>query len=107
MTKGMIKVNVLYPNGEGKKFDMDYYCNKHVPMAQSLMGDSLKGVTVEKGLAGGTPDSSAPHVAIGSMYFDSVESFQKTFATHGEKLMTDVPNFTDIEPVIQISGIII
>jgi uncharacterized protein (TIGR02118 family) len=107
MTKGMIKVSALYPHGEGKKFDINYYCNKHVPMAQSLMGDSLKGVTVEKGLAGGTPGSSASYVAIASIYFDSVESFQNTFATHGEKLMADVSNFTDIEPVIQISGVII
>lgn len=25
----MIKVSVLYPNNEGSKFDMSYYCNSH------------------------------------------------------------------------------
>jgi hypothetical protein len=30
----MIKVSVLYPNSEGKKFDMGYYCSKHMPMVQ-------------------------------------------------------------------------
>jgi len=35
----MIKVSVLYPNGEGKKFDMDYYFNQHVPMVGGLLGD--------------------------------------------------------------------
>ncbi len=30
----MIKVTVLYPNEEGKKFDLDYYLNKHLPMVQ-------------------------------------------------------------------------
>ena len=25
--KGMIKVTILYPNGDGKTFDMDYYSN--------------------------------------------------------------------------------
>jgi len=30
----MIKVNMLYPNEEGKKFDMDYYCNIHIPMVR-------------------------------------------------------------------------
>ena len=31
--KGMIKVAILYPNGEGKTFDMDYYPIKHMPLA--------------------------------------------------------------------------
>ena len=26
----MIKVSVLYENTEGKKFDMAYYCTKHI-----------------------------------------------------------------------------
>ena len=26
----MIRVSVMYPSGEGKKFDYDYYVNKHM-----------------------------------------------------------------------------
>jgi len=33
----MIKVSVFYPNTEGKKFDMAYYCNKHIPMVQQKL----------------------------------------------------------------------
>jgi hypothetical protein len=29
---GMFKVSILYPNGEDKTFDMDYYVQKHMPM---------------------------------------------------------------------------
>lgn len=29
---GMFKVSILYPNGEDKKFDMDYYEKNHMPM---------------------------------------------------------------------------
>ena len=36
MKKGMIKVSVLYPNGEGKNFDMDYYCNQHVQLVGAV-----------------------------------------------------------------------
>jgi len=46
MKKGMIKVSVLYPNGDGKSFDMDYYCSKHVPMVAGLLDDAVKGATV-------------------------------------------------------------
>jgi hypothetical protein len=28
----MIKVSVFYANEEGKKFDMDYYLNSHIPL---------------------------------------------------------------------------
>ena len=107
MNKGMIKVTVVYPNGEGKKFDMDYYCNTHVPMVVSLLGDALKGVTVEKGLGGGAPESAAPYASLGNMYFDTVEEFGDAFGANAEKIMGDLPNFTDIEPVIQVSEVMI
>ena len=34
MQKGMIKVSVMYPNGEGKHFDMEYYVNTHIPLVE-------------------------------------------------------------------------
>ena len=34
----MIKVTAFYPNEEGKKFDMGYYFNKHIPMIQQKLG---------------------------------------------------------------------
>ena len=105
MKKGMIKVSVLYPNGEGKKFDMDYYCNKHLPMAARLLGESIKGATVEKGLGGAAPGTPAPYIAMGNIYFDSIQAFQTAFGPHVEKIMGDLPNFTDIEPVMQISEV--
>ena len=55
MKKGTIKVSVLYPDGEGKTFDMDYYCNKHVPMVAGLLGDAVIGAT---GSADVTTDSA-------------------------------------------------
>ena len=55
LKKSSIKVSVLYPAGEGKNFDMDYYVEKHIPLAAGLLGDAVLGATVEKGLAGGAP----------------------------------------------------
>ena len=107
MNKGMIKVSVLYPNGEGKKFDMDYYCNTHVPMVGALLGDAVKGATVEKGLGGGAPDSPAAYAAMGNLYFNSMEEFGSSFGPNADKIMADLPNFTNIEPTIQISEVMI
>ena len=48
----MIKVSVLYPNAEGKKFDMEHYCNKHIPMVRQKLGVACKRMAVEQGLSG-------------------------------------------------------
>lgn len=105
MKKGMTKVSVLYPNGENKTFDMDYYCNTHLPMVGKLLGSALKGATVEKGLGGAIPGSPAPFAGMGNMYFDSVEDFGKAFGPNADKIMGDLPNFTNIEPIVQVSEV--
>lgn len=106
MKKGMIKVSVLYPNIEGNNFDMDYYCNIHIPLVEELLGDALKGTTVEKGLGGATSGAKATYAAMGNMYYNSIKEFQTAFGPHAKKIMGDLPNFTNIEPVIQISEVL-
>jgi uncharacterized protein (TIGR02118 family) len=107
MTKGMIKVSVLYQNIEGKKFDMDYYCNTHIPMVKELLGVALKGATVEKGLGGAVTASKAVYIAMGNMYYNSIKDFQTAFGPNAKQIMGDLPNFTNIEPIIQISEVLI
>lgn len=106
LKKGMIKVTILYPNGEGKKFDMDYYSNKHMPLVANLLGDSLKLFEIDKGIAGRTPDEPIPYLAIGYLYFDNLSAYQHSFRPHAEKIRNDIPNYTNIQPVIQISEVI-
>ena len=107
MKQGLIKVSVLYPGGPGKTFDMDYYCNKHVPMVSGLLGDAIKGATIEKGLSGATPDMEPQFVASGHIYFESVEAFQQSFGANADAIMGDIPNYTNIEPSILISEVMI
>ncbi len=101
----MIKVSVLYPNEEGKRFDMEYYLNKHGAMLQQKLGAALKGAAVEQGLSGAVPGSRPTYIAMGHLYFDSVEAFQNAFGPHAESIMGDIPNFTDIQPTTQISEV--
>ena len=101
----MIKVSVLYPNGTGTKFDMAYYVGKHMPMVQKLLGSSLKGVAVEQGISGRAPGSTAPYTAMGHLLFDSLEKFQTCWAPHAQAIVGDVPNYTNSEPLIQISEV--
>ena len=101
----MIIVSVLYPNGPGSKFDLDYYLQRHVPMVQQRLGAALKRVAVERGLAGGAPGAPAPFLAMAHLYFDSVEAFQSAFGPHAGAILADVPNYTNTTPVIQIGEV--
>ena len=103
--KGMIKVTILYPNSDGKTFDMDYYSNKHMPMLANLFGDSLKLLAIDKGIAGRTPDEPIPYLAIGYLYFDKLSAYRNSFGPNAEKIIGDIPNYTNIQPVLQISEV--
>lgn len=101
----MVKVSVFYPNQKGKRFDMNYYCTKHIPLVRQLLGPALKNVAVEEGIVGMTPDSPAAYIALGHLYFESVDDFQKTFNPHAAQILGDIPNYTDIQPTVQISTV--
>ncbi len=100
----MIKVSVLYPNSAGATFDMAYYTGKHMPMVQKKVA-GCKGIAAEKGLAGGTPGSKPTYIAIGHLLFDSVEAFQRGFEPVAAEILGDIPNYTNTQPVLQISEI--
>ncbi|WP_318344370.1 EthD family reductase [Flagellimonas baculiformis] len=102
----MIKVTILYPNGEGKTFDMDYYATKHMPMLADLFGDTLKNLEIDKGISGRTADDPIPYLAIGYLYFDSIEDYQNAFGPHAAQIRGDIPNYTNILPVVQISEVV-
>jgi len=106
MKKGMAKVSVMYANGEGKTFDMDYYTEVHMPLVQKLLCDALKGSSIEKGLGGAAPGSTAPYAGIGIMYFNSVRDFGQAFAPHSKEITGNLSNFNSIKPLVQISEII-
>jgi uncharacterized protein (TIGR02118 family) len=101
----MIKVSVLYPAGESTKFDMDYYCKSHMPMVQQKLGAACKNTAVELGLGGGAPGAPPTYAAMGHLYFDSVADFQAAFAPHAAAIMADIPNYTNVQPVIQVSEV--
>ncbi len=94
-------VSVMYP-ATGKKFDLDYYLNKHVPMVQSLWGPlGLKGAQVLKGT--GAPAGDAAYQLIALLEFGSLAQFQEAVKQHGKQVMGDIPNFTDVQPAIQFN----
>jgi uncharacterized protein (TIGR02118 family) len=103
----MIKVSVMYPNNPGSRFNHEYYRDKHMPMVKARMGDKLKSYAVDKGIAGGTPGSAPAYAAAGHLLCESVEAFQAGFGPHAKEILGDIPNYTDISPLMQISEVIV
>jgi uncharacterized protein (TIGR02118 family) len=101
----MIKVSLLYPNSESGQFNMDYYCNRHIPMLLKKLGRACRRVAVEEGLASGSQRTKPAYVAMAHLYFSSVKAFQTAFNPHEAAIMEDLPNYTNVRPMIQISAV--
>lgn len=101
----MIKVSVMYPHQAEARFDHAYYREKHMPMVAGLLGEACRGWGVDEGVSGGAPGVPAPYLCIGHLLFDSVEAFQTAFRPHFKAIMADVPNYTDVAPVTQVSEV--
>ena len=94
----MIRMSVLYPATEGATFDHAYYRETHVPLCCATWG--LDGAEIDEGLNG-------PYVAAVHFRFDSVEALEAAQALEGSKAVrADIPNYTTIRPVVQVSTIV-
>jgi uncharacterized protein (TIGR02118 family) len=105
MKKGMTKLTALYPKKEGSYFDINYYCNVHTPMVGRLLGSAMKHAAVEKGMSSFERGSGTVFMAMGHLYFDSVDAMHKAFEPHLDEIMEDIKNYTNVEPYFQISEV--
>ena len=105
----MIKISILYPNNNAARFDVRYYVDQHMPKSIELLSahPGYRGVSVERGLGGPVPGTDPAYVAMCHFLFDSVESFSAAFSPHADALQGDMKNYTDVEPIIQVSEVLI
>ncbi len=102
----MIVFTVMYPNTPGKHFDMDYYVNKHIALVNEKAGHVLKGVSVEKGLSGGAPDSPPTYAVVCRLMLEGPDDLA-VMAENSPAFDADVPKFTDIQPIFDIREIVV
>jgi uncharacterized protein (TIGR02118 family) len=74
-------------------------------MSLKLLGEAIKSVSIERGVEGQERGSSPQYVALCHFVCDSREAFEAAFFSNATVLREDMPRYTDIEPVIQISEI--
>lgn len=93
----MIRLSVLYPKTEGATFDHDYYRDTHVPLCCTTWGVEAE---IDKGIEG-------PYEAVVHFRFESTDALQAAMGAEGTAAVReDVPNYTTITPVRQLSEIV-
>jgi uncharacterized protein (TIGR02118 family) len=100
----MIKVTVLYPNTPGSRFDHDYYLRAHMPLSIERIGRAMKSITVERGVSRPPWPEPAFH-AICSFVCESREAYEAAFFPHMAELQGDIPKFTDVQAIVQLSDV--
>ncbi len=72
----MIKLSIYYPNEDDKSFDMHCYSTRHVPMAQTLFGENLVAMSIDKGLTRSNAELPTIYTTIGCFYFKNNPTIQ-------------------------------
>jgi uncharacterized protein (TIGR02118 family) len=97
----VLRLTVMYPRAQDATFDFEYYSTVHVPMCLSFWGidaDS-NNCEMERGIDG-------PFLASASVRFESREALDAAIGSPGgEALAEDIPNYTNVKPISQISEI--
>jgi uncharacterized protein (TIGR02118 family) len=102
----MIRLTALYRNSEGSRFDFDYYVKTHLQLARERLADFGMGrIEVERGIEAMDGERAA-YICVAHADFSDMADLKRGFEEHGEELLADVPNYTDIEPEVQISEVV-
>lgn len=84
-------VTILYP--ATKNFNLDYYLENHMPLAQKTWGPyGLQSYTVSRVVAGDQYSIEC------FLFFKSKESQATALGEHAAEVMADVVNFSDVQP---------
>ena len=105
-SKAGIKVSIMYTNKDDVSFAMDYYSQQHMPMLAQLFGSKMIRYEIDQGVGGRSEGEKAPFVAIGHLYFEKLSDYQEAFGTHAERILSDIPNYTNVQPMVQISALV-
>ena len=99
-------ITVLYEPVAGSTFDLDYYMATHMPLVSERFSPfGLRSWRVLKGVDDQT-GGAAKFSIIANLEFDTVEQFHEAAAAEGAAIFGDVPNFTNIAPVVVISDLV-
>jgi uncharacterized protein (TIGR02118 family) len=97
--KQTMSLNVIYPNHDGARFDISYYCDTHIPLVMEVM--KADSVILIEGIPMGA--AAAPYVMIAHFQFASAEALKAALDNpRRAEVQADVANFTDVKPTLML-----
>jgi uncharacterized protein (TIGR02118 family) len=98
----VLRMTVLYPAGDDATFDWDYYTTTHMRLVADRFGPhAARPAEVAKGV-GGVPKGAATYLASAQMYFADRDALDQALQAGGNDVPGDIPNFTNVQPVMQL-----
>jgi uncharacterized protein (TIGR02118 family) len=92
-------MTILYPAGDGIKFDPDYYRDHHLKLIMRLYGSSIKRFELR------TAAAESKFSAAVNIWIADFDAFNENNTKHGPELVADVHNFTNSQPSIQFDQV--
>ena len=99
-----VSLQVLYPVADDTQFNHDYYTATHMPLVGEHMGSHIQSTSISKGIAGG-PEIPAGYYVVATMTFAGMDNLQAALEVAGP-VLSDIPNFTNVEPQMLIGEVI-
>ena len=103
--RGLDCMTILYPAGDGVKFDADYYRDHHLVTIMKLYGKTISRFELRKVVPAAAGAPPVPYSAAVNIWIADLAAFNAANAKHGPTLVADVPNFTNSQPTIQYDKI--
>jgi uncharacterized protein (TIGR02118 family) len=102
----MIRITILYPAQPDARFDFDYYRARHAPLLLARLGPF--GITrseIDRGIADGA-GVEPEYFAVAHLHARDLAGFHAGLQAHRAELVADIPNFTNLTPVLQVSEVL-
>lgn len=92
---------ILYPSGEGVRFNIERYASGHMPLIMRLYGTkAIKRFEVRKGESGLVPETGPTYLGNMSLYINDAEAFAEAGRKHRKEMADDLPHFSNITPTV-------
>lgn len=103
----LAKVTGIYRWTDGAHFDHEYYGSVHAQLTTRLLAPlGLLRFESDRTVAASPPQTGAV-VAISNAYFRSLDEARSALSQAGAALASDLPNYTNIRPVLHISEVLV
>jgi len=104
-TAGQECMTIIYQNGEGVRFDFEYYEKTHMHNIMQAYGKSIARFELRRGLPG-ADGARPPYVATITIWIADPAAFDAAAAQHQAALRADVSKFTNATLIAQRDKIV-